>query len=58
MTEECRICTNCCSEMQTGYVINDGLEYFYCDECLYAWYSEEEYDELCQNDAAYWTQWS
>ncbi len=30
----------------------------YCsDECLWSMYSEEEYDELCQEDLAYWTEW-
>lgn len=43
--------------MSTGYVIDDGYEYFCDDECLHAYYSPEEYDELCAHDAAYWTEW-
>ena len=43
--------------MQSGYVIDDGEEYYCSDECLYSWYSKEEYDELCQMDLAYWTEW-
>ena len=43
--------------MNQGYVINDGEEYYCDDECLWAWYSEEEYDELCQQGLAYWTEW-
>ena len=56
MDEE-RRCTNCEKLIDSGYVINDGEEYFCDDECLHAWYSEKEYDELCQQDLAYWTEW-
>ena len=52
-----RICTNCTKEMSQGYVVEDGLEYFCTDECLNSHYSKEEYDELCQQDLAYWTEW-
>ena len=52
-----RICNECGKEMQSGYVIDDGEEYYCSDECLCSWYSEEEYDELCQTDLAYWTEW-
>ena len=55
--KECRLCTNCGKEMDYGYVIEDGLEYFCDDECLSCWYSDREYDELCQRDLAYWTDW-
>lgn len=54
---EYRECTNCHSLMQEGYCIHDGEEYFCCDDCLHGWYSEEEYEELCEQDEAYWTQW-
>lgn len=54
---EFRICTNCGKEMMSGYIIDEGFEYFCDDECLHAYYSEEEYDELCQQDRAYWTEW-
>lgn len=52
-----RICTCCDKHMNSGYVIRDGEEYFCDDDCLHGWYSEEEYDELCQEGQAYWTQW-
>lgn len=55
--KEKRICKCCGIEMQSGYVIRDGEEYFCSDDCLGGWYSEEEYDELCQADEAYWTEW-
>lgn len=52
-----RICNVCKREMDYGYVIDDGEEYYCSDECLWSMYSEEEYDELCQEDLAYWTEW-
>lgn len=52
-----RICTCCGCEMWSGYVIHDGLEYFCSDDCLHSTYSPEEYDELCQEDEGYWTEW-
>lgn len=53
----CRTCDICHTEMVSGYVIEDGLEYYCSDDCLHSVYSEEEYDELCQEDRAYWTEW-
>lgn len=53
--EEPRICSNCKQKMVQGYVIGDGEEYYCSDECLSGYYSEEEYDELCQKGLAYWT---
>jgi hypothetical protein len=55
--EEPRICSYCGQKMVQGYVIEDGKEYYCSDECLGGYYSEEEYDELCQKGEAYWTEW-
>lgn len=55
--QEQRICNECGAIVHSGYCIENGKEYYCSDECLSAWYSEEEYDELCQNDAAYWSEW-
>ena len=52
-----RICDECGAEMEFGYVINDGMEYYCSDDCLHGVYSEDEYGELCQEDLAYWTVW-
>ncbi len=40
----------------TDYVINDGEEY-YCENCLSKKYTKEEYNEMYENDEAYWTEW-
>lgn len=48
---------NCCGEkMEMGYCVHDS-EYYCSDECLNSTYSPEEYNELCEEDSAYWTQW-
>lgn len=52
-----RTCTCCGNYMQSGYIIGEGDEYFCSDECLHSHYSEEEYEEECANDNAYWTEW-
>lgn len=52
-----RVCNVCGQPMLEGYVIDDGVEYYCCDDCLHSAYTEEEYIELCMNDLAYWTQW-
>lgn len=55
--EDRRECEVCGAVMQEGYCIRDGEEYFCSDDCLHGYYSEEEYEELCEHDEAYWTQW-
>lgn len=44
--DEYRVCDICHEKMYSGYVIDDGEEYFCGDDCLHAVFSEEEYDEL------------
>ena len=51
-----RVCDICGAKMSSGYVIDD-FELYCSDDCLHGAYSEEEYDELCQEDRAYWTEW-
>lgn len=42
--------------IECGNCVHDS-EYFCSDECLHTTYSPEEYNELCEEDSAYWTQW-
>ena len=42
--------------MQAGYVINDE-QYFCSDECLGKIYTKEEFNDLYDEDVAYWTEW-
>lgn len=55
--EEYRICTVCGRKMVEGYIVEENGEYFCSDDCLHAYYSEQEYKEMCEEDRAYWTQW-
>jgi hypothetical protein len=55
--EELIKCDSCDCEMLSGYVIRNGEEHFCSDDCLHGWYSEDEYDELCQTNEAYWSEW-
>lgn len=57
MGDQLRKCTVCGESILEGYCIHDGEEYFCSDDCLHAYYSEEEYEELCELDEAYWTTW-
>lgn len=43
--------------MDSGYCIQDGLEYYCSDECLHKHYSEEDYLDMYDCDEAYWTEW-
>lgn len=54
-----RKCSNCGKEMNEGYCIDNGLEYYCSDECLHKHYTEEEYEEMYDdgNGDSYWTEW-
>ncbi|MFV5897137.1 hypothetical protein [Bacillus cereus] len=43
--------------MVEGYCIDDGLAYYCSEECLHKEYTPEEYEEMYEDDYAYWTQW-
>ena len=52
-----RKCSHCGRDMDEGFCIFDGEEYYCSENCLHSVYSEEEYKSLYEDDAAYWTQW-
>lgn len=54
---EMRTCSVCGQPMLDGFCIMDGSEYYCSDECLHKVYTEQEYQELYDNDQAYWTTW-
>ena len=54
--DNARKCTHCGKKMREGYFVEDD-EYYCTDACLYQHYTAEEYDEMYQNDIAYWTEW-
>ncbi|PDY64171.1 hypothetical protein [Bacillus cereus] len=52
-----RECTCCNKVMFEGYCIHEGLEYFCSDKCLHTQYTPDEYEEMHEDDYAYWTVW-
>lgn len=57
--EHTRVCSECGKRFASGYVIENGLEYYCSDECLHKNYSDEEWKELYNNGESdsYWTSW-
>jgi hypothetical protein len=53
-----RKCSCCGKGMNTGYVINDGDEYFCEDACFKKEYKEYDIEDLELGDSEnYWTEW-
>lgn len=57
--EELRVCSECGKFMDSGYVIENGLEYYCNNECLHKHYSDDEYNKMYDNGNgdSYWTSW-
>ncbi len=51
-----RICSKCGKVMYDGYVIENGMEYYCDDICLYSELTKEEYFELYEGGSSYWTE--
>ena len=49
-----KTCDICGAKLTSAYVVDNGLEYYCSDDCLHGAYSEDEYDELCQQNRASW----
>lgn len=57
MAEEFRVCTDCGSVIQDGYVVYGGDEY-YCEECREKHYSDEEWTRMYNEEyECYYTSW-
>ena len=55
-----RICNHCGKELKLNrYVVDNGLEYYCCDQCLNAHYTPEEWAKMYDNGDgdSYWTEW-
>ena len=55
--ENIRFCSVCGKPITSGYVVNDGEEYFCSKSCLHRVYTEEEYNEMYSEGYAFWTEW-
>lgn len=56
-----RICSACGNRLEySGYVIEDGKEYYCSEKCLHSKISEDEWIKLYDdgNGTSYWTEWN
>lgn len=54
--QEFRVCDECGKVYNEGFVVCD-TEHYCSEECLYKHYTPEEYQELYDENEAYWTQY-
>ena len=54
-----RFCDNCGKYITRGYVIENGCEYYCCDNCLHTRYTDDEYLEMYDDGEgdSYYTEW-
>lgn len=54
-----RQCSVCGALVCSGYFVEAEFSYeYYCSEqCLHEKYTEEEYNEMYEEDTAFWTDW-
>lgn len=50
-----RICDECNEKMHDGFVVEDS-EYYCKETCLHKHYTPEQYEEMYEDDTAYWTE--
>ena len=50
-------CDVCGRLMLDGYIVYGGAEYYCSKKCLLTVYTEEEYQEMYDEDDAFWTEW-
>jgi hypothetical protein len=56
--DDVRRCSVCGRLMQEGYCQDGGWKYYCSDECLHKDFTDEEWNEECDNNEnSYWTQW-
>ena len=60
MRKDVRTCNACGKEMDEGYCIEGGMEYYCSDACLHTEVTPEEWAELYDDGEgdSYWTDWS
>ena len=52
-----RYCDNCGKEMEDGYCVDSGLEYYCSENCLRNNYMDIDIDTMYENEELYWTEW-
>lgn len=54
----CRRCSVCGKLFRAGYCQDAGASYYCSDDCLHTEFSDDEWEEECQeNDQSYFTEW-
>lgn len=43
--------------MYSGYVVEDGEEYYCTEECLNKKYTKAEWEQMYEDGIGYWTEW-
>ena len=57
LPHDVRICSCCGKEMTSGFVVDDGMEYYCSKKCLQKKYTWKKYEAMYAQENAYWTQW-
>lgn len=52
-----RRCSKCGKLMIEGFLVDDGLEYYCSDDCVFSTYTKEECFEMYMEGHAFWTNW-
>ena len=57
--ERGRRCNVCNAVMEDGFIVEKAFinEYYCSEECRRKKYTDEQYQEMFENDEAYWTEW-
>lgn len=55
--ENIRFCSVCGKPITSGFVVDDGAEYYCSVSCLHRVYTEEEYKTMYSEGYACWTEW-
>ena len=54
----CRRCSECGKLMREGYCVDMGVAYYCSKDCLHTDFTDEEWNEECENnDQSYYTEW-
>ena len=57
---ELNVCSDCGKIIDSGYVIDNDwiLEYYCSDECLHKHYTAKKYNQMYNEETAYYTEWN
>jgi hypothetical protein len=55
----CRVCSHCGKGMNSGFMVDNGEQYFCSEPCLHTEYTAKEWLELYDDgqSESFWTEW-